>query len=294
MKVAITGGTGFLGKEVVSMLDRDTNYTPIIIGREAFIENIKNEYRSTDYSKQSLDTVLKDIDAVIHLAAKRGANGSISDFHANEIITENLFSSCACLEIKNIVFASSISVYSDVTKIPWTEEQLPYPKNLYGVSKVACEYIGDLYHKKYDLNIKSLRIAHIIGDGEQYRGMMNIFIDNAFEKKTLKVNGKSIAKREFVYVKDVARAIKIAVSKPEIHDVFNVGSGEAYTNLEIAQIVNEVFDNQDNLIYDDSVDEGIQSSLMDGTKARDELGYKAQYSIKMALKDIFNIKLDGI
>ena len=266
----------------------------IRIGRRSKVENIDCEYRQTDYSIESLNYILKDIDAVVHLAAMRGTDFNITIYHQNEIITENLYQSCIDLEIRNIVFASSVSVYSDITKIPWVETQIPSPKTLYGVSKIACEYIGDIYHRKYGLNIKSLRIAQVLGEGERKGFMMNTFIDNAFENKTLKVIGKSIAKREFVYVKDVARAIIMALSKPEIHGTFNIGSGEAYTNLQIAQIVNECFDNEGNLEYYDYIDEGIESSLMDSSKAKNVLGYSPKYSFKEALNEIKNIKSRSI
>ncbi|GAJ38346.1 NAD-dependent epimerase/dehydratase family protein [Saccharococcus caldoxylosilyticus] len=293
MKVAVTGGTGFLGKEVISLLHQDQIYTPVILGRNSVADNVSCEYRKTDYSIASLTNVLRDIDAVIHLAAIRGTNGSIADFYPNIIMTENLYESCRKLGIKNIVFASSISVYSDTTKIPWDEEQLPSPKTLYGISKITCEYIGNLYHRQYGLNIKSLRIAQVLGEGEKKGYMMNTFLDRAFEKKTLKVIGKSIAKREFVYVKDVARAILLALHKPDLHGVYNIGSGEAYTNLEIAKMVNNCFDNEDNLIYEDSLDEGIESSLMDSSKAKKELGYIPSFSFKDALNDIKKIKLQN-
>ena len=293
MKVGITGGSGFLGKELVNLLVKEANITPVIIGRSLLNEQYEYTYRKTDYTKESLDINLQDIDAVVHLAAKRGAAGRMCDFHENEIITENLYESCKGHGIKNIVFASSIAVYSDVSKIPWNEQQIPSPKTFYGISKMACEYIGDIYHKKFGLNIKSLRIAQVLGEGERKGHMMNTFIDNAYEKKILNVIGKSIAKREFVYVKDVARAILLALSKEEIHGSFNIGSNEAYTNLEIAKMVNECFDNQGNMTYDDSIDEGIESSLMDSSKAFKILGYKPMYNMKEALNDIKAHKVRG-
>ncbi|WP_319371130.1 NAD(P)-dependent oxidoreductase [uncultured Ilyobacter sp.] len=293
MKVAITGGTGFLGRELVKFLIKNGNFVPITIGRRSISENEKSEYRKTDYTQESLEIVLRDIDAVIHLAAIRGADGKISDFHENETITENLYESCVNLGIKNIVFASSISVYSDTTKIPWKEEQVPRPKTLYGISKIACEYLGEVYHRKYGLNVKCLRIAHILGEHEKKGYMMNTFIDNAFERKTLKVSGRSLAKREFVYIKDVIKAIYTAVSKPKIHGVFNIGSNEAHTNLEIAEIVNECFDNKKNMIYDNLREEGIESSLMDSSKAKRELDYISEFSLEEALRDIKKIKLEG-
>lgn len=286
MKVAITGGTGFLGKEIINTLDKN-GYTPVILTRnESFIS--KHEVRVTDYSNESLKISLNDVEAVIHLAARRGVSINVDDFLPNLIITQNLFDSCVDLEINNIVFASSIAVYSDSKTIPWTEENT-HPKTIYATVKLACENIGNIYHNKFGHNIKSLRIAQILGEGE-IKGMMNTFIDSAFDKSKIKVKGKSLARREYVYVKDVANAFLLALNKPNLHGTFNIGSNVAYTNLEIAEKINEVFENVGNLIYDDSDDESIESSLMDSSKSRKTLGYIPKWTFIDALLDIKTIK----
>ena len=125
MKIAILGGSGFLGKYVVEEILKN-GHTPIILTRRG----IKNEYESriTDYSKEDLMIKLKDIDAVVHLAAKRGSQGLISEFYDNEVLTQNLYEACYEMNIKNIVYASTISVYSDEKYLPWTEDNVPQPK----------------------------------------------------------------------------------------------------------------------------------------------------------------------
>lgn len=109
MKIAVTGGSGFLGKYVLERLVSE-NYYPVILTRK----NIKSEYeaRITDYSKDNLVNQLYDIDAIVHLAARRGSQGKISEFHDNEILTQNLYDACFERGISNIVYASTISVYS--------------------------------------------------------------------------------------------------------------------------------------------------------------------------------------
>ena len=287
MNIAITGGSGFLGHEVVSAVINSQD-TPILLGRNQV--NANCESRVTDYSTTSLIQALNGVDAVIHLAAKRGANGKLSDFDENILITYNLYNACVELGIKNVIFASSISVYSDVNLIPWTESQIATPNNLYGISKITCENIGSLFSNEFGLKIKNLRIGHIFGANEKNGYMINTFINNAFNKNQLFVKGKSIAKREFVYVKDVARAMLIALNKEDVHDTFNVGGGTAYTNYEIAEMVNAVFNNEGNLAYEPNCDEGISSSLMDATYANTVLGYSPKWSFFEALEDIKSIK----
>ncbi|MBM7551665.1 NAD-dependent epimerase/dehydratase family protein [Thalassobacillus pellis] len=293
MKVAITGGTGFLGEKVVLFLEKYTSYIPIVLTRGLINSNNKrlSKYVETDYSVDNLKQALKNVQAVIHLASIRGKGGEVKDFHINEVITDNLYKACSELNIKNIVFASSIAVYSETDEIPWTEEQIVKPKTFYGISKVSCEYIGELYHKKSGLNIKSLRIAQILGE-EERKGMMNTFIDNAHQGEPLKVIGKSIAKREFVYVKDVVKAIILALKNEQIHGSYNIGNNVSYSNLEIAETVSKVFNNSE-IVYIDALNEDIESSLMDSSKAEKVLGYSPKWGLKEALEDIKNTKQEN-
>ena len=261
----------------------NTSDSPIILTRSVPID-AEFESRNTDYSIESLKEAIQGADAVVHLAAKRGTTMDVNDYFQNAVITQNLYKSCADLGIKNIVFISSIAVYSDEKAIPWKEQDVT-PKTVYGSIKLLCENIGNIYHDKFGLNIKSLRLGQVLGEGE-VKGMMNTFIDRAYEKEELTVTGRSISKREFVYVKDVVDAVLLSLEKPQIHGSFNIGSNESYSNLEIAEAVNEVFDNIDNLSYDDSIPETIESSMMDSSFASRIIGYEPKWTLKEALKDI--------
>lgn len=297
MKIAITGGSGFLGGYVVEKL-KSEKYNPIIFTRKKIFE-IENgcEYRVTDYSKQDLVEKLADIDAVVHLAAKRGSQGKISEFHDNEILTQNLYEACYERSILNIVFASTISVYSDQNTLPWTEKDLPASKLMYGVSKLVNEYIGNIYSEKGGLFIKNLRLAHIFGFNEKNNYMINRFMRQAFHRETLVVRGKSMAKREFLYAKDAAKAIVNALQKHDLSGTFNIGSGEAFTNLEVAEIINRVFDNKGNIcLQDPEGDEGIESSYMDSSKSKEILEFSPSYTFESALKEIYVLmrRLDNV
>ena len=287
MRIAIAGGSGFIGREVFKSM-KNRGWKPVIFTRKKIL-NEEGEYVTTDYSQNDINSKLIGFDAVVFLAGVRGGKGKISDFHQNEIVVQRILESCVLNDIKNICFISSIAVYSDTNMIPWNENMTTCPKTFYAVSKLACENIGNIYSKRHGLKFKSLRVAQVLGEGE-IKGMMNTFIDNAFNKRLLMINGKSIAKREYIYVKDVAEAICVAILNKEINGCFNIGSGISYTNYEIAKIVNEIFENEGNIQYDDNLDEGIESSLMDNSYAKDKLGFYPKYTFRQALEDIKKIK----
>lgn len=287
MKIAITGGSGFLGNYVVNAI-KEKNETPIILTRMSLENDNSCENRLTDYSKSNLIENLHDVEAVVHLAAKRGSQGNISEFHDNEIMTQNLYEACIENKITNIVFASTISVYSNEKLLPWTEDVLPSPKLMYGVSKLANEYIGNIYIEKKGLNIKNLRFAHLFGFNEKNNYMINRFFRQAFHKEQLILNTKSIAKREFLYAKDAAKAIVCALNNEKISGTFNIGSGEAFTNYEVALNINTVFNNVDNIYVENpEASEEIESSFMDSTKAKVVLNFYPDYTFTEALEEIY-------
>ncbi|WP_269920183.1 NAD-dependent epimerase/dehydratase family protein [Caldifermentibacillus hisashii] len=295
MKIAITGATGFIGTELISSLSSSAHE---IFGltrkKEVLNQNInyhKVNWIITDYSLESLYEVLKGMDIVIHLAAVRGTEGLITDYHINEIITQNLLESCVKNNIKNFVFISSIAVYSEISKIPWKESESALPKTMYGISKLSCEALCFWYARNYDLKVKCLRLAQVLGMGE-HGGMMKKFITQAINKERLIVMGESIAVREYVYIKDVVKAIRLAMNYHK-SGLFNIGTGRAYSNLEIATLINKVFDNNNNLEYRDTIKETIESSLMDNSKANYFLNYYPTYTLESALLDIKKQEISG-
>lgn len=290
MKVAITGGTGFLGGYVVEAI-KNEKHLPVMLSRKEIGNlEIDCEARITDYSKVDLLEKLSDIDAVVHLAAKRGSQGKINEFHDNEIMTQNLYDTCVELSISNIVFASTISVYSDECLLPWVEDQIPVPELMYGVSKLANEHIGNIYSRNKGLYIKNLRFAHLYGFNEKNNYMINRFFRQAFHGEQLVLNAKSVAKREFLYVKDAAKAVVCALKQPTISGTFNIGSGEALTNYDVAKAINTVFGNANNLmIKDASADEGIHPSYMESGMAEKTLNFSPEYTFYEALSEIYEL-----
>lgn len=296
MNVAITGGTGFLGCYVAEAI-KSVGSNPIIFTRRK-VNNVLNSIsRHTDYSLSNLEDNLCDIDAVIHLAATRGNQDLISEFHDNEVLTQNLYEACYRIGIKNIVYASTISAYSNQLLLPWKEEQLPEPTLMYGVSKVSCEYIGNIYSSQKGLCIKNLRLAHLYGFNEKNNYMINLFLRQALNKEKLVLNTKSEAKREFLYAKDAAKAIVSSLRQDETIGTYNIGSGEAFTNLEVALIINKVFDNDGNIdIKNPDSQETIKSSYMESQLAKEILGYTPDYTFETSIKEIYSLmkELDNV
>ena len=275
MNIAVTGASGFVGRAVMERL----NNTP-----EVYVIPISRT--NCDYSVESLRTLLKDADAVIHLAGVKGGTGSIRDFQINEVITENLLIAMGEEKVGRIVFSSSRLVYSDVEAIPWEESQRLDPPNMYGISKAACESLCRLYSKKYGFTYAAVRIAQVLGFGEGVRNMMNVFLETGLNHSQITVMGKSVARRQYIYVEDLAEILCRLAEMQGTSGIYNVGMTEAYSNIEIAELINEAFGNTTPINYDDSFPETIQSSIMDVKRVMRETDYVPR-DMKHALDDMY-------
>ena len=261
MKIAVTGASGFVGGSVAEKLI------------ENGVEVIQVSRSNTDYSVASIAEVIRGADKVIHLAAVRGGDGSMSDYRDNERITENLLSAMKDADAKQVIYASSRMVYSGEDAIPWKETDIPAPNSLYGISKMEGENLCSYYSRKYGFGSTAVRIAQVMGTGEKVRNMMSVFLEKAAGGEQLKVIGKSRAKRQYIYVKDLAEVFcRIALADSKGQNVINAGMEQAYTNLEIAQIFSESF-GLPQPEYDDSKPETITPSIMDVSKMIEETGF---------------------
>lgn len=266
-KVLVTGASGVVGRALTKKL------------KELKIDYKTLSRKDTDYSYDDLINHLDGINSIIHLAHNRGIKDNEGISEALRV-TKNLYDVADFHKIKNIVYASSISCYDDEKLLPWKERDNNYPCNYYGISKRACEDLSFLYK---GLSIKNLRIAHVFSYDEKNNYMVNIFIKKAFNKETLRVNNCK-SKREFIYVLDVVDAIIKALNYDKT-DIINIGSANNVTNLELAKIINQVFQNDKLEVFVDET-KFVKPSYMDLSKAERLLNYKSNYDLCDAFKDI--------
>lgn len=279
MRIAVTGASGFIGTELLAQLKASGN-TVAALTRGSIEDNAADaqvQWKTTDYTRESLTEALAGSDAVVHLAGVRGTTPDPADYVINETMTENILAAMASAGVKRIVFASTISVYDDEDLIPWTEDAPLKGRTAYGDSKIRCEQLIRKYADECSLTYGIVRIAQVLGLGERRRGMMNVFIDTAAAGGELRVMGRSVVKRQYLYVRDLVKILTALACgnnsfSADQSITVNAGMPEAYTNLEIARIVNRVFGNDTPIDYDDSKEETIRPSCMSTDLLREKLG----------------------
>lgn len=293
MTIIITGGSGFLGKYVISSLAKENNI--FVLGRSNLkqVKGIGGEivnYLQTDYSASSLDEIIRRLtpDAIIHMAAQRlNSEKGLEAYICNLRIANNLFEASLSNTIRNIINISTTAIYSSINPLPWAEQMLLSPSNPYGLSKLWTEDSANYFNQK-GLFIKTLRIAQVIGIGEREGFLLQKYLKEAISGKALNVYGFCKGKRQYVYAKDVASAIKKAIHAPKLKGTYNIGMKHNYSFLELASIINDTFNNSAPIIHskDKPADENVY--LMDITKAEKELQWQPAFDLKQTYKDILS------
>ena len=266
MNILVTGAAGFIGNAVaiallqrgdkVIGLDNMNNYYSVGL-KEARLKRLNPDspdlriYRIDICDKEKLAGVFKDnkIDAVVHLAAQAGVRYSLENPQAyvdsNITGTLNIFECCRNFGVKNIVFASSSSVYGDNAKIPFsTEDRTDNPVSLYAATKKSCELMATTYSHLFGLNIIGLRYFTVYGPWGRPDMAPMLFAKNILEGKPIKVFNNGNMKRDFTYIDDIVNGT-IAVLDCLNHDtqdlrinrIFNIGRGEPVDLMRFIEIL---------------------------------------------------------
>lgn len=290
MRIGLTGATGFIGQHLLK--DYAFNHTFVAatsrLDTGRFFQHANIQYVHSDYSLASYRSIFDGCDCIVHLGAKRFSaenEKSIHNYIENITASECLFDAACTLGIKNIVNMSTISVYNPSQKPPYTEEQA-HPFNRYGISKLCIEELAGLYNRKEGMYIKSLRLAQVIGLGERGGYLLAVYLERSLNGQTLNVFGQGLSAREYIYIKDVTAAIMCACQKETAAGPFNIGTGLAVSNLQLAQAFCSVFQNPGGYSLQQEKQEDGLSYNMDVSRAKLVLGFCAKYEIYGALTDM--------
>ena len=293
MKVAVTGATGFVGRYTVAAL-LEHGHDVVCLGRDqASLRQFQHpsvRVFETDYSKNSLDIAFQDIQAIIHLAGRRSTREdgpfSLSNFtDANLKALENLFLSATQNSVTNFVFASSIAAYSARNQSPYREQDIPHPVNNYGLSKLLAEQCLDLWARNKQISITNLRLAAIFGYGERNSAVLMKFVGEAMEKRPLILTGNTAYNIDQIYIRDVTDAFLASLDNANPGGIFNIGAGQGYSVAQIAESINEVFGNTDNVVVRDPKTGKVSQNFMDIERAKSILGWSPRWGLDRGLKD---------
>jgi UDP-glucose 4-epimerase len=243
MKVLITGAAGFIGSRLSRRLLDDgtdvcgvdclSNYYPRWIKRRnlaPLLADRRFTFVEADLNDLSLGRCLRSVDTVYHLAAQAGVRASwgrsfASYLHHNIAATQRLLEAAKDKPLRKIVYASSSSVYGLTPDLPMTETSPLVPISPYGVTKLAAEQLGFLYHKNFGLPVVSLRFFTVYGPGQRPDMAFHKFFKAILEDREIPVFGDGSQTRDFTYVDDIVEALVAAGRSGPVGEVYNIGGG---------------------------------------------------------------------
>ena len=295
MNVLVTGGSGFIGRNIVKVLKEK--------GNEVGSLDIKEKNSVADYhitcdirNRHMVEKALKGIDQVFHLAAVTSPpefeNLMADGYDVNVLGTYNILAASQVNKVKRVVIASSSSIYGNSSGM--TSEEITQKEygNFYPLTKMINEMTAKLF-KDYGLEVVALRYFNTYGTGENSKGPYSSviwkFIESIRSSKKPVIYGDGKQSRDFVYVKDVAAASILSMERGVPGETYNVGSGRSTAFNTIFDIVKRETGYEGEAEYVENPLKSYQQfTLADISKSRQMLDYSPQYDITMGVRDILD------
>ncbi len=294
MVALITGGAGFIGSNLLEAVEEaivlDDLSTANKYSKE-FVEDSGARFvKGSVNDRELLRDLLQDIETVYHQAAIPSVPRSVKDplksNRANAGGTLTLLTACRDSGVKNVVYASSSSVYGDAPTLPKAETMQPNPKSPYAVSKLAGEHYMRVFGELYGMKTASLRYFNVFGPRQnpdsEYSAVIPKFVKAALAGDPLMIYGDGLQTRDFTYVKDVVEANKKAVGKS---GTFNIAGGKQITIGELADRIVELTGSSSEVKRMDERKGDVKHSLANISKATKELGWRPEYTLDQGLKE---------
>lgn len=294
--VLVTGGAGFIGSNVAAALVNEgydvTVLDSLATGKRENISDLDLTFVEGDIQDESVLTeILPDMDGVFHLAAHVGNVKSIenpfTDADVNVEGTLKLLEGAREFDVSKFVYTSSAAIFGEVEYTPVDEAHPVNPDSPYGVTKLAGEKYARCYGRLYDFDVVALRYFNVYGENQyydEYGNVIPIWTHRLLNDEPLVVYGDGKQTRDFVNVRDVARANKLAYDSDIRDGVFNIGTGESTEIKTLAQMLLEVSDRDVGINHEPPREGEVRHSVSDISKAQEKLNYNPTVSLREGLE----------
>ena len=288
--IIITGGLGFIGSHIADELIENNKVTIIDNLSSGKVENLKNPSHENltiiknNLNDVNLDEILIDTDYIFHLAAMASVPLSVNDpikCNDNNVnSTIKLLTAAKNQNVKKVIFSSSSAVYGNNTNTPLKESELMTPTSPYAASKATCELYLQAFKESYGLKSIALRYFNVFGPKQdknsQYAAVIPNFIDAILNNKNPIIYGDGQQTRDFIYVKDVAKA-NISAAKSNYTQPVNIATGKKLTINRLYEIIANSLDSDLKPTYVDKRKGDIPHAIANIVKMC-KINFKSEYS----------------
>lgn len=281
MRIAVTGGSGFIGSHVVDAL--------IAAGHEIRVIDYGVKPHRGDVEFINADVVdfhavlsaTKGMEYVFHLAAVSNVNHAYARpvycVQLNVAGTANVLQAARENGVKRVFFASTVWVYSGCRDSHVHEDSplyMPGAGHVYTSTKIAGEFLCHDYNKLYSLPVTILRYGIPYGPRMREELVIPIFLRKALKGEPITIQGDGSQFRNYVYVKDLARAHVLALNEVAVNQTYNLSGHRKVTIREIAETINRLLGDGVKIEYIPARPGDYAGKEVSAEKAKEELDWE--------------------
>ena len=306
----VTGTAGFIGSSLTYEL---LKYGNRVIGVDNFCDfynpslkenNIKEFIDNDLYKLERVDIRSKDdifrifkennIDTVVHLAAMAGVRPSIENpflyQEVNCMGTQNILEAMKENGVKNLVMASSSSVYGNCKEVPFREDMIvDFAISPYAATKKANEVMTHVYHKLYDMNVIMLRFFTVYGPKQRPDLAINKFTRLMLEGKSIPMFGDGSTSRDYTYITDIVDGIisscKYVEEKDNVYEILNLGNSSPVSLIEMIKTIGKAVGVKEVIEVLPMQPGDVERTYADISKAKALIGYEPKVSFEQGIKN---------
>lgn len=300
MKILITGGAGFVGShlcdkyakngDTVLCLDNFMNGDLTNIRHLLNYRNFKliqGDIRNYDL----LEKIMRDVDAVFHLAAQIHVDRSIIEpkltYDINVLGTQNILEIARMYDVNKIIYASTSEVYGSAEYAPMDEKHSLNSPHPYGASKIAADRMCYAYIETYGMNVCIMRPFNLYGPRQKdsgYGGAISIFTKRVLANIPPIIYGNGEQTRDYTYIDDIVRAYDLILNYSQaIREPVNFGTGTDVKINDLAKKIIALCEKDLTPVHVEERPGEVNRLIADITKAK-KLGWTPTYSIDAGLK----------
>ncbi|CAN5827301.1 SDR family oxidoreductase [soil metagenome] len=298
MKALVTGGSGFIGSNLVPLLVESGDEVVVL-------DNFSSGYRDNLASvpgvrvvdgdirdSAAVETAIAGCEVVFHLAASVGNTRSIehpiADSEINVLGTLRVLEAARHHDVRKLVFSSSAGIFGELKTVPIREDHPVDPDTPYGASKLGAEKLCLAYAKLYQLECICLRYFNVYGVRQRYDAYGNvipIFAHRALRGEPLIIHGDGEQTRDFINVRDVAMANYRAAMSRGVSGAFNIASGTRVTINELTTLLARAGQINVSIEHGPPRAGDVRHSLADISAARSAFGFEPVVPLETGLPE---------
>ncbi len=305
--ILVTGGAGFIGSHLCERLLREGDHVICFDNFDTYYDpdmKIKNveEIRKTFSDRfelftgdirnhDHLEEVFKKdrADLIVHLAARAGVRPSIEqpllyqDVNIKGTIV--LLEVCKEYGVRDLIFASSSSVYGENQRAPFSEDDLDIqPISPYGATKRAGELLCYSYHHLYGLNVACLRIFTAYGPRQRPEMAIHKFTRLINRGEKISIYGDGSSRRDYTYIDDLIGGILAVIHHHKGFEIYNLGESQTTSLKELVRLIEEALDKKANVEMSEHQPGDVSITYANIAKAKRMLGYQPRVNMKEGIK----------